>query len=112
MTAHDALGGLDAAIQDAAPEERPGLVVALAARLAQLGAGLSANGVAPRQPAEPEAGEQLLTPEQALVALGGDVSRKWLLRHTRRLRFRRNLSRKVVRFEEGGLRRWAAARRT
>ena len=37
-------------------------------------------------------------------------TRRWLLRHTRGLRFRRDLSRKAVRFEEGGLLRWLRGR--
>lgn len=61
---------------------------------------------AARQP-EPE---RLLTPEEALGLLGGNVSRRWLLRHTRGRSFRRDHSRKVVRFEERGFRRWASVR--
>jgi len=61
-------------------------------------------------PAVAEASEELLTPAQAATAIGG-VSLKWLYRHTRGLRFRRDLSRKVVRFERAGLLRWIAARR-
>jgi hypothetical protein len=56
--------------------------------------------------------ERLLTPEEAAAIIGGDVSARWVLRHTKGLRFRRDLSRKVVRFEEAGLRRWASARKS
>ena len=55
--------------------------------------------------------ETVITPEEAIEIIGGGISRKWLLRHTRGLRFRRDLSRKVVRFERAGLMRWMAARR-
>jgi hypothetical protein len=48
----EALAGLDALIQDAKPEERPALVVALAARLAVLGAKL-----VPERPLSPGAAE-------------------------------------------------------
>lgn len=100
---------LDRAIAQAPSEARPGLVVALAARLAHLGAGMSATAhhEPVRSPAVPE---EMLTPEQAIAAIGG-VNRKWLLRRTKGLRFRRDLSRKVVRFERAGLLRWAAAKR-
>lgn len=105
-----ALAALDRAIAQAPAEARPGLVVALAARLAHLGAGMSATAhhEPVRSPAVPE---EMLTPEQAIEAIGGHVSTKWLYRHTRGLRFRRDLSRKVVRFDRDGLLRWAAAKR-
>jgi hypothetical protein len=54
--------------------------------------------------------ERLLTPTEA-ASIVGAVSSKWILRHTKGLRFRRDLSRKVVRFEDAGLRRWASARK-
>lgn len=59
----------------------------------------------------PEPG-RLLTPEEALGLMGGALSRKWLLRHTKGRSFRRDHGRKVVRFEESGLRRWWSAKRT
>jgi predicted DNA-binding transcriptional regulator AlpA len=61
------------------------------------------------RPAEP-ARERLLTAQEAMALVGGNVSLKWIYRHTRGLRFRRDISRKCVRFEESGLRRWLAAR--
>jgi hypothetical protein len=39
------------------------------------------------------------------------TSKRWLLAHTRGLKFRRDLSRKQPRFDEGGLRAWFASRR-
>lgn len=113
MTAPEAaFAALDQAIAQASPEALPSMVVALAARLAQLGAGMAApNSDEPeRLAAEPS--EQLLTPEQAIEAIGGSVSTKWLYRHTKGLKFRRDLSRKVVRFERAGLLRWMAAKRS
>jgi hypothetical protein len=59
------------------------------------------------QPAEPN--DEMLTPQAAAAVAG--VTVRWLYRHTRGLRFRRDLSRKVVRFERSGLVRWIAARR-
>lgn len=101
---------LDQAIALAPSAARPGMVVALAARLAQLGAGMATPDN--REPAPPLAAhsEELLTPAQAIEAIGG-VSTKWLYRHTRGLKFRRDLSRKVVRFERAGLLRWMAAKK-
>ena len=48
--------------------------------------------------------EHLLTPEEA--ACIARVPVKWLFRRTKGLRFRRNLSRKRILFEESGLRKW------
>ena len=50
----------------------------------------------------------MLSADEA-AALAG-VSKRWLLRHTRMLRFRHDLSRKQARFEEPGLRRWILTR--
>jgi hypothetical protein len=112
MTAAEAVfAALDQAIAQAPSEARPGMVVALAARLAQLGAGMAAPNSDARVPVAAEPSEQLLTPEQAVEAVGGHVSMKWLYRHTRGLKFRRDLSRKVVRFERSGLLRWVATKK-
>ena len=54
MMPDDALAGLDALIRDTKPEERPALVVALAARLATLGAKLIPERPVPIVSAEPE----------------------------------------------------------
>jgi hypothetical protein len=109
----DVLAALDRAIASTAPVDRPGLMVALATRLAQLGVALAVPATTGNVgPSPPQAGmdDRLLSPEQAAEVLGG-VSAKWVLRHTKGLRFRRDLSRKVVRFEESGLRRWVGMRR-
>jgi hypothetical protein len=107
------LDALDQAIAATGPGDRPGLMVALAARLAQLGVGLAVPATTGNRapgPLQEGVDERLLSPEQAAAVVGG-VSAKWMLRHTKGLRFRRDLSRKVVRFEESGLRRWVGARR-
>ena len=39
------------------------------------------------------------------------TSKRWLLFHTRRLRFRNDITRKTVKFDELGLRAWLATRR-
>ncbi len=59
----------------------------------------------------PAADSRLLTIDEA-VTIAGAPSARWLLAHTRGLRFRLDLSRKQPRFEEGGLRRWLLERRT
>ena len=53
--------------------------------------------------------EILLTPEQAAELMG--VNRQWLYRHVAKLPFARRISRKTLRFQEAGLRRWIAAKR-
>lgn len=112
MTGEGALSALDDAIRRAATEELPALALALTARLAAVAASMADKATVP--PADRErrqAEERLLTAEEAVVLVGGDATVKWLYRHTRGLRFRRDLSRKCVRFEEAGLRRWLGARR-
>ena len=58
----EALAGLDALIQDAKPEERPALVVALAARVATLGAKLMPERPVSMGTAEPDL---WITPDRA-----------------------------------------------
>jgi hypothetical protein len=113
LTAPDeaVFAALDQTIAQAPSEARPGLVVAIAARLALLGAGMAVHDNQERVPSMVAPNEELLTPEQAIEAIGGCVGAKWLYRHTKGLKFRRDLSRKVVRFERAGLLRWAAAKR-
>jgi hypothetical protein len=53
--------------------------------------------------------ENLLTPEKAAAILA--VDKKWLYRHAKQLPFTRKLSRKAMRFNEAGLRRWMASRK-
>jgi excisionase family DNA binding protein len=69
----------------------------------EIAAALSGNG----HPAEEK--EKLLTPEQAAELIG--VKKEWLYRHAKQLPFCRRLSRKAVRFNETGLKRWLAARK-
>lgn len=51
-----------------------------------------------------------LLPVVEAASIAG-VSPRWLLRHTRGLAFRKDLSRKNVRFEHDGLMRWLGSRR-
>jgi hypothetical protein len=108
-----ALVELDRLIAESAPEDRPALVVQLAARLAQLGAVLAIPAQASdqrRAESAPEGsrGGKLLTAQEAASIAG--VSPRWLRRHTKGLRFRQDLSRKLARFEGAGFRRWLQAR--
>lgn len=54
--------------------------------------------------------EVLVTVDEALVLVPG-MGRRTLLRLTKRLAFRRDLSRKTVRFERAGLLAWGAGRK-
>jgi hypothetical protein len=47
-----------------------------------------------------------LDPDEAVALL--TVEREWLVRHTKGLAFRRDFSRKTIRFDEAGLRKWGA----
>jgi predicted DNA-binding transcriptional regulator AlpA len=53
--------------------------------------------------------ERLLTPDEAAAMIG--VDKKWLYRHSKQLPFIRRLSKKNIRFNEAGLRRWLATRK-
>lgn len=50
-----------------------------------------------------------LTPEEAAKIMGVEVN--WLYRHRRTLPFAHGASKKVLRFDETGLRRWMQARK-
>jgi len=53
--------------------------------------------------------EKLLTPNEAATMIG--VDKKWLYRHSKQLPFIRRLSKKNIRFNEAGLKRWLATRK-
>ena len=95
---------LDQAIAESKPEDRPGLVVALAARLAQLGAGLLVPSV-PRNSAEGP--DDSLDVDEAARRTGMSVS--WLYKNARRLPFAAKQGRRVV-FSARGLERWRTRR--
>lgn len=103
LTAH-----LDGIVSGAPLEALP----ALLGMLEQAKAKAWARLTTPQQSPKRDVPERLLTPEEALAAIGGSPARslKWLYSHTRGKSFRRNLSRKVVRFEERGFRAWLTAR--
>src|SRR5262249_7163803 len=50
-----------------------------------------------------------LTPEEAANIMGVEVN--WLYRHRNRLPFAHGASKKVLRFDEAGLRRWMQSRK-
>ena len=86
---------------------------ALAAELATAQAALAARATEAltSPPCSPSAREEdrLLTPRETAAILG--VKPRWLYTHANKLPFARRLSRKVLRFEEAGLRRWLTAHR-
>lgn len=91
-----------------APEQALGLLASLRAvvtteRTAGLGRALT-------EPVAAWSGEDLLTIDEAAVALR--VSPRWLYRHAKSVPFSRKLSRKVLRFSRAGIARWLATRRT
>jgi predicted DNA-binding transcriptional regulator AlpA len=93
------------AVADARHEELPALVGALA----QAHAAAFARLVQPVALAPEAASPVRLVGLEEAERLTG-MTRRWLLRHTKGLRFRRDLSRKAVRFEEAGLLRWLRCR--
>jgi hypothetical protein len=50
-----------------------------------------------------------LTPQEAAKIMGVDTN--WLYRHRKTLPFAKGLSKKALRFDEAGLRRWMASRK-
>ena len=64
----------------------------------------------PAQPPPRLSSVAFLLPVADAASIAG-VTPRWLLRNTRGLPFRRDLSRKSVRFERDGLMRWLGSRR-
>lgn len=92
------------------PEEAIPEALGVLGRLqGELLARLVARSNADPPPAAPAENGRLLTVQEAASLLG--VTPDWLYRHADRLPFTKRLSRKALRFSEGGLRRWIAARR-
>ncbi len=103
---------LDRRIQDA---KRIGATAPVAATLGDVLEQLRRVSAVPETPAElapaPKASSgRLLTPREAAERIGMSV--RWLYRHARSLPFTRRLSRRALRFDERGLERWAASRRS
>ena len=101
MSPAEVLGSLDNLIAQAPPEDRPGLIVALAARLAQLGAGLVK--LAPTS----EDANTNLSAVEAARRLG--LSKDWLYRNAATLPFALRIGRRVV-FNAVGLEKWTRVR--
>jgi len=99
----DTLARLDNLIGASKPEERPALVVLLAARLAFLGARLVPEPKAPA--AEPET---WITPDRAAEI--ASVSRKRIYGWARGKKWAFRPTRKTLRIAEKGFRAWLAAR--
>jgi hypothetical protein len=98
------LDALDQAIAQAAPEERPALVVALAARLAQLGAALAAAHGNESGHEDPDTN---ISVEEAARRLG--VSASYLYKNAKNLPFMVRIGRRRV-CSTSRLERWNRAR--
>ena len=109
-TSLEVLGLLDQVLAELNPEARLPLVVALSARVSELTARVleAFAGVAEPSDSQTPCPTRLLSVDEAAAIAG--VSRRWIYDHTRGLRFRHNLSRKRVRIEEAGFRRWLSSR--
>jgi hypothetical protein len=105
MMRDDALARLDAVIREAKPDERPALVVALAARLATLGAALIPERPVQVASADPE---MWITPDRAAEIAA--VSKRRVYQWARGKRWASRLSRKTLRISERGFRAWLAMR--
>ena len=90
-------------VQEANRDELPGLLGHLVEIEARVRLRLA------EAPAAPAPAPRLLAADEAAVIAG--TSKRWLLSHTRGLRFRSDLTRKQPRFREDGLRRWLEGRR-
>ncbi len=108
MTLPEVLGALDQAIAQAAVEERPGLVVALAARLAALGAGLVAAPFAAPEPAA-EALDRNLSARETARRLG--VSLPYLYKHSVEYPFVLHIGRRLL-FSARGWEAWLRVKKT
>lgn len=100
---------LEGIVSATAPDAIPALLGALERAKAQAWVRLTTP---PQPPPKRVTLERLLTPAEALAIIGGTPtrSRKWLYACTRGKAFRRNVSRKVIRFEESGFRAWLNTR--
>ncbi len=101
MTTPEILDALDRLIAESKPEDRPALVVALAARLATLGAGLTSITA----PTPAEAPDENLDAQEAAKRTGMSVS--YLYKHTKALPFAAKVGRRTV-FSARGIDRWRA----
>lgn len=94
---------LDEKLATAEPRAIPSLALALSSRLATLASVLAEHLGVSQDPSRPEP-TRLLTPTEAAAIAG--VTRRWIYDHTRGMKFRRDLSKKSIRIEEAGFRRW------
>lgn len=106
MTAQEILALLDRAIAGAAPGEKPGLVVALSARLAALGAGLAPADAGAEATTTPETFN--LKPEDAATIAHVNVGQ--IYAWSKGQRWASRPSKRCIRISEAGFRRWLAAK--
>lgn len=107
----EVLASMDRLIAESTGGARLALALVLATRLSELATRILEEGGAravplPREVAGPG---RMITVDEAAEMAG--VTRRWIYDHTKGLRFRRDLSKKRVRLEEIGFRRWMEARK-
>jgi excisionase family DNA binding protein len=110
MSADQALRQLDDAIASADPADRPGLVVGLAARLAQLGAGMAATAAVSagaQGSGGPGGATENLEVAEAARRLG--VSSSYLYRHAQALPFTVRIGRRLL-FNASALEKYVKSR--
>jgi excisionase family DNA binding protein len=99
--AERAFAELDRAIAEAAPDERPALALALAARLGALAAGMAT--AAPNRTSSHQPKDENLSVEEAARRLG--LSKDWIYRNAVKLPFAVRIGRRLL-FSADGLERW------
>ncbi len=110
MTANQVIAQLEQAAADVPAEQVPALLGGVEKVRATLWVRLvvpAHNGAPQTAPISDK--DKLLTPEEAAELLSVKIS--WLYRNWHHLPFARKLSRKALRFNESGLRRWQVTRR-
>ena len=108
MAREDIFAGLDRLIEQAAPSDRPGLIVALAARLARLGAGLAVP-VAVASPGRHDTEDGNVSVREAAHRLG--ISTSYIYKNANALPFTVRIGRRLV-CSTLGVERWSRQRET
>jgi hypothetical protein len=105
------IADIDAAILETAPEALPALIAALSSTITKAAARQMVAATdrthKTSMHSAPDQCSRLLTSAEAAEIARQPV--RWLNRRTKNLRFRRDLSRKKILYDEKGLRNWISA---